>query len=105
MDIRHTRGLDVYVDPVLPIGEIVIHPNDGFDLGLINTRHAVSICLQKPVLGGMPAAVPGAILLKNSCRSGTLHVSPKQWELMGKEKSVTLFMKTDTVFIVGPQSK
>jgi hypothetical protein len=105
MDIKHTQGLHVFVDNALTIGELVIHPNDGFDLGLITTQHPVSIYNDPP---SEPAPRPrqaGKIYLRNSCRSGTLQVSKKQWELMGREKSVTLFIKTDKLFIVSRQSK
>jgi hypothetical protein len=105
MDIKRTRGLTVYIDNGLAVGELVIHPNDGFDLGLINTQHPVSICNQTSTPGVNSSSHHGKILLKNSCRSGTLQMSQKQWELMGKEKSVALLMKTDTVFIVSQQAR
>ncbi len=105
MEIKHTRGLNVYIDNGLAIGELAIHPNDGFDLGLINTQHHVSICNQTAAQGNNTSSFRGRILLKNSCRSGTLQVSQKQWEMMGKEKAVALLIKTNTVFIVSQQLK
>jgi hypothetical protein len=105
MSIKHTRGLSVYVDNALAIGELVIHPNDGFDLGLINPQYPMAICNQTSTPGVNSSAHQGRILLKNSCRSGTIQVSQKQWELMGKEKSVTLLLKTDTVFILRQEPK
>ncbi len=100
MSIKHTRDLSVYVDNALAIGELVIHPNDGFDLGLINPRYPMAICNQISTPGVNSSAHQGNILLKNSCRSGTIQVSQKQWELLGKEKTVTLLLKTDTIFIL-----
>lgn len=105
MSIKHTRGLSVYVDNALAIGELVIHPNDGFDLGLINPQYPMAICNQTSTPGVNSSAHQGRILLKNSCRSGTIQVSQKQWELMGKEKSVTLLLKTNTVFILRQEPK
>ncbi|HEQ71777.1 MAG TPA: hypothetical protein ENN69_04745, partial [Spirochaetia bacterium] len=76
MEAKHTQALAVFVDNHLATGELVIHPNDGFDLGLMNDRHAVSVSFPA---GGETSAetivIPGTIRLSNSCRSGTLLVS------------------------------
>jgi hypothetical protein len=103
LGMKHTQDLNVYIDNGLSMGELVMHPNDGFDLGLVTTRHAVSIYSDPPTAASAKPILAGAILLRNSCRSGTLQVSKKQWEMLGKGKSVTIFIKTDKVFVVSPR--
>jgi hypothetical protein len=105
MEMKHTQDLNVYIDNALSTGEFVLHPNDGFDLGLVTTQHEVSIYSDPPTTPTPTRMIAGMIHLRNTCRSGTLEVSKKQWELMGREKSVTLFIKTDKLFIVSPARK
>ncbi len=104
-ELKHTQDLNVYIDHGLSTGEFVMHPNDGFDLGLVQTQHRVSVYNDPPTDASAKPMLAGTILLRNSCRSGTLQVSKKQWEMLGREKSVTLFIKTDKVFIVSPRGK
>ncbi len=103
--MKHTQDLNVFIDNALSTGEFVMHPNDGFDLGLVRTRHAVTVYSDTPTAPSPRPVLAGTILLRNTCRSGTLQVSKKQWELLGKEKSVTIFINTDKVFIVTQNKK
>ena len=104
-DLKHTQDLNVYIDNGLSTGEFVMHPNDGFDLGLVTTQYQVSFYHDPPTMPSAKPLLAGTILLRNTCRSGTLEVSKKQWEMLGREKSVTLFIKTDKIFIVSPRPK
>lgn len=92
----------VYTNSRLSTGDLVIHPNDGFDLGLMHNRYPVDVHLKvhslMPETDTLP--VPGEIHLSNACRSGTLEVSQRQWEMMHKQEQVILAIKDKDIFIV-----
>ena len=81
---------------------IVIHPNDGFDLGLMTTKYDVQI-----VVGETPEAfqkgagkpVPGTLLLLNECPNGTIRMNLGQWQDMGKPRQLRLCCEADRILI------
>ena len=73
MYMKRTQPLKVMVDSSFPMGKIVVHPNDGFDLGLMNTGYPVKIVYNVSLDAFRQEAgnpVQGNILLENSCRIG-----------------------------------
>jgi hypothetical protein len=102
MDLKSTKPLEVFINNKLSTGHLVIHPNDGFDLGLMNNsnRVAVYMNLSTAAKESESSSQSGEIYLSNSCKSGTLEVSQRQWELMDKRGQVILAMKENSVFIV-----
>jgi hypothetical protein len=105
MDMKHTQELNVFIDNHLATGDLVIHPNDGFDLGLMNAQYPVSIYNNTPAARNNLQALGGRIHLSNACKSGTLQISQKQWELIGKKQRVILCIKSEKVFIVTQHAK
>ncbi|RPJ06433.1 MAG: hypothetical protein EHM28_10095 [Spirochaetaceae bacterium] len=97
--MRRTHMLAVFVNSRLETGILVMHPNDGFDLGLMHDRYSVTVHMKLDKKAARDP-FPGAVQLNNSCRSGTLEVSQKQWELMHKQEQVVLAIKDTDVFIV-----
>ncbi len=75
-----------------------IHPNDGYDLGLMTASYVVKIfagCSQEEFESGEGRHVFGTIFLKNECRLGTVEMSLRVLEKLGKPKQVVLSYATD----------
>jgi len=81
---------------------IVIHPNDGFDLGLMTTKYQVQIVMgetPETFLKGGGKAVPGTLLLVNECPNGTIRLNLAQWQDLGKPRQLRLCCEADKVLI------
>lgn len=96
--MKETSALTVLGDISFDEKTIAIHPNDGFDLGLMTTDYVVKI-----YYGADPAVfnddeapfVHGNIYLKNECTMGQVELSLKAAEKLGKPKSVRLVYAPD----------
>ncbi len=91
--VKKTSPLSVISDYSFDEATINIHPNDGFDLGLMTTSYDVAIFprstsddASRTDSGG----VPGTVNLKNECRVGTVEVSLKTVKSMGSPRKITL---------------
>ena len=76
---------------------INIHPNDGYDLGMMTSSYVVRIfpgATEAEFAGGEGKSVYGTIHLKNECRVGSVEMSLKVLERLGKPKQVTLAYDT-----------
>ncbi len=90
-------------DPLAVMGDysfddktINIHPNDGFDLGLMTTQHAVDICAgcsYDEFEAGTANATAGVIHLKNECRANTVELSLRTVERLGKPRKIVLVLQ------------
>jgi hypothetical protein len=65
---------------------IVIHPNDGYDIGLMTSEYDVELAYSAQ--GEAP--VPGKIFLKNECRQGSVELSLKAAQRLGKPSQVRI---------------
>ena len=77
---------------------INIHPNDGYDLGLMTATYVVRIfsgATQQEFASAEGRHVFGTIYLKNECRVGSVELSLKVLERLGKPRQVTLSYDTD----------
>ena len=100
--MKATDFLTVMGDFSLARDTLVIHPNDGFDLGFMTKTCAVKI-----VTGGTPADfaagnathVPGTVLLENACACGTMRMNLSWWKKMGSPGKVKLFCNQDILLI------
>jgi hypothetical protein len=92
--MKETDALQVLGDFSFDEKTVNIHPNDGFDLGLMMSSHVVEM-----YTGITPDELPsadstgiyGKINLKNECKMGTVELSLKSVERMGGPKQVKLF--------------
>lgn len=64
----------------LPPNRLNIHPNEGFDLGLMTTHY----CLEMEQVG------PVEVYLLNECPKETLQINYKVWEKLGKPGKVIM---------------
>lgn len=92
-----TAPLTVLGDYSIDEKTIIIHPNDGFDLGLMTTEHVVRIHVGD---ARDPDSLPesafgyGKIQLKNEVRNGHVEMGIKRAEqLGGAKKAIVHFFK------------
>ncbi len=92
---KQTAELSVLGDYSFDEKTINIHPNDGYDLGLMTLSHVVRIfagCTPEQFVDGSGANVFGTLYLKNECRMGTVEMSLKTAEKLGKARKVRLVL-------------
>ncbi|WP_455381736.1 hypothetical protein, partial [Salinispira pacifica] len=66
---------------------VIIHPNDGYDLGLMTTDCPVHIfygCSLDDFNAARVPSVSGSVQLKNECPMGTVELSLKAAERLGR---------------------
>jgi hypothetical protein len=99
--MRSTNILEVITDIFLK-QNILIHPNDGFDLGLMNTEYTVKVYANVTIEvfnQDDSVSTPGNLLLSNKCKFGTIKLCPKYWKKIGMPKNVKLFFSDNKVLI------
>ncbi len=82
--------------------EIIIHPNEGFDLGLMNTTNEVNIYPNANIEtfnAEENQYIPGIVFLSNSCKHGKISFNKKFWKILGMPKKVKLFFDDNRLFI------
>ena len=95
MDKKETGSLTVKADFSFPESEIVINPNDGFDLGFMMTdAQALFYYTDDPknVERGGIRPIEGTVVQKNECAPGTVEISLKAVEKLGTPKKVKLHL-------------
>lgn len=107
--MKNSSELNVLADFSMAEDTLVLHPNDGFDLGMMKTSYPVyiyrgiSLADFKEKKG---ERINGKILLKNECKLGTLEMGKKGWEKGGKPKKVQLYYEEPDLLIwIPPQKK
>jgi hypothetical protein len=99
--MKSTSILSVCTDLYL-IDDIVIHPNAGYDLGLISPVTSVKIFSNIPVEefnGRTSGFCAGNIILKNQCKNGTIMLGKKFWKKLGTPNNVKLHFDQDKILI------
>jgi hypothetical protein len=95
MDKKETSSLTVKADFSFPESEIVINPNDGFDLGFMMTDAKALFYYAddpKTVERGGVRPIEGTVVQKNECALGTVEISLKAAEKLGTPKKVRLHL-------------
>jgi len=78
--MKSTEPLRMLCKPGLAENRINIHPNEGFDLGLMTTRYSVEV----EGLG------PAEVWLLNDCPKESVELNPRVWEKYGKPARAVL---------------
>lgn len=81
---------------------IVLHPNDGFDLGLLTYSRKIKLFLNTTIQEFNSESgefKEGELLLENKCKHNQVIMSSKAWEKMGKPHKVKLFLNNDKLLI------
>jgi hypothetical protein len=101
--MKNTGNLNVLGDFTLQENILIIHPNDGFDLGMMTTSYTVNICRGVSVEEFKESSgekLSGQIELKNECPTGTIEMGLKSWEKIGKPKYVKLYYEEPDLLII-----
>ena len=91
---RHTEELSVIADYSFDEKTINIHPNDGYDLGLMMTDAVVRIfvdCTMDEFMSGQAGHIFGTLHLKNETKAGTIEMSLRTAQRIGRPKQVRLY--------------
>lgn len=102
--MKRTGLLSVITDIGIKKGNVVIHPNDGYDLGLMNREYPVKMFINEGIevlSKESNAAVAGSIFLENDCRLGAIEMSSKQWTEMGQPDKVMLIHDKGKLLMLG----
>ena len=95
MDMRETSFLKVLADYSFPEKQVVINPNDGFDLGLMMTEATVMLYVGNSIdtlLSDDSTPIYARLYQKNECRLGFVEMSLKSVEKLGEPKHVRLHL-------------
>ena len=82
--------------------DIIIHPNEGYDLGLLSHSTPVKIFTNTSIdifKSADEDFIDGVIILENGCRQGNIQLSKKCWNLMGKPEKVILYYENNKILI------
>lgn len=98
MNVKETSFLNVLADYSFSEKEIVINPNDGFDLGLMQTEATAVLYFGHTLdVFDDPNAKSFHIRIyqKNECRLNTVEMSLKNAEKLGNPKKVRIHLLED----------
>jgi hypothetical protein len=98
--MKSTERLTVTGDYSLRRDHVVIHPNDGYDLGLLARETAVQIHAgQSEAEAGKAKPVVGTLVLENDCTLSTVRLNLALWQDLGRPRTVTLSYESEKLFI------
>jgi hypothetical protein len=81
---------------------IIIHPNDGYDLGLISFSNPLRILMggsDEELLSKACEGDSGTLLLKNDCTLATVRMSLSRWKKLGRPQRVRLACHEDRLLV------
>ncbi|MBN2651634.1 MAG: hypothetical protein JXR63_04565 [Spirochaetales bacterium] len=100
-----TSPLAVLVDSSFETGKVVIHPNAGFDLGIMTTRHPVLIYANNKIDEFKDnkcfPSNRGEVWLENRCKLDTIEISKDFWAKIGKPKRLVMVYENQRLLLVG----
>ena len=94
--MKKTGSLKVSVSATVDKAHLVMHPNEGFDLGLMRVAHPVSLCCTMGIedyLRGVGGATEQVNLqLLNECPKETIIIGTTLYRILGEpHKAVILY--------------
>jgi hypothetical protein len=101
--MQSTGYLKAMGDISLARDALVIHPNDGYDLGLLSSHNAVRVFLGGTLENfetGSGEGLTGNLHLKNDCALSTLRMNPAWWKELGKPGSVRLVCRHGCLLVM-----
>ena len=103
--MKKTGSLKVSVSTTVDIEHLVMHPNDGFDLGLMRVEHPVQLCLNMNVedyLRGCDCDVNLVNLaLRNECPRETILVGTALHRRLGEPAKVVVLFDGQRLYLHG----
>ena len=108
MPVKKTASLKVAASLHIASGLVSLHPNDGFDLGLMTKSHEVEWCtgiLPQDFLDGKRGQVLSVKMqLLNDCPHQTLRMNMHQWKNMGSPEQVVMLLDGCRMFMIPVKS-
>ncbi|MBN1696572.1 MAG: hypothetical protein JW881_03560 [Spirochaetales bacterium] len=101
--MERTNILKVYTNHNQEENVIIIHPNDGLDIGLMNSSHSIKLSLQlvrDPGPFSSDWMIDGSIMLENGCKTGSIELSTKLWKNFGKPDNLAIVKNNDNIFLM-----
>jgi hypothetical protein len=94
--MKKTGSLKVSVSTAVDRVHLVMHPNEGFDLGLMRIAHPVQLCrdiaVEDYLKGGEGVCETVSVSLLNDCPHETILLGTALFKLLGEPtKAVVLF--------------
>lgn len=94
--MKKTAALKVSVSTSVDRVHLVLHPNEGFDLGLMRIAHPVKLCreigVEEYLKGGDGVTETVSVSLLNECPQETILMGIALFKLLGEPtKAVVLF--------------
>jgi hypothetical protein len=89
--MKITNLLDVKADFKLK-DKVIIHPNDGVDLGLFNYSIKIKIV---STLTDDKEFFDGELILENKCKAETVEIGTAYWQKIGKPHKIKLAISDD----------
>ena len=103
MAVKKTGTLKVAPSQHIASGHMHLHPNDGFDIGLMTKRHDVDWCtgIFAPdfLKGDNGAVLETKLDLLNECPQATVMVNMHQWKSVGSPENVVLLFDGKRIFL------
>jgi hypothetical protein len=99
--MKNSQALTVKINMVQK-ADIIIHPNEGFDLGLMNTLTGVKIFDNSAVEVFNVENndfIEGHVALDNNCKPGTIQVTNRYWKKLGTPKRVILYFDSNKILV------
>ena len=103
MGMQSTGYLKAMGDIRLPRDVLVMHPNDGYDLGLLSSHNAVHVFLGGSLEDfetGRGDGLTGNLHLRNDCANSTLRMNMAWWKELGKPGSVRLICRRGSLLVM-----
>ncbi|NNM66764.1 MAG: hypothetical protein HKM06_02000 [Spirochaetales bacterium] len=101
--MKKTGTLAIETLAAMPRATLRIHPNVGFELGMMTTQHAVHWdvhgTLQAFLEGHTSNPVAGSVQLLNECPQETLQMAPSDWKNAGMPRQAVLLFDGDRLFL------
>lgn len=98
-----TNNLTVRPSLSLAPDIIIIHPNEGYDLGLMQVEYSFPVyanCSAEEFNSGAKDPLEARICLKNDCLPGTIELNGRYWEKIGEPKKVKLLLNGGKMLIL-----
>jgi hypothetical protein len=103
MAVKKTATLKMAPSQHLPRGHVGLHPNDGFDLGLMTKSHPVdwSIGIEGAdfLKGANGTIVSAQIELLNQCPHQTLQLNMHEWKTAGAPEYAILLLDGKRMYL------
>ena len=101
--MKRTGFLTVETDIRISKDKLIIHPNDGYDLGLMNRHYNVGMYFNEKIEvfeKSGASTVTGSIFLENECRHGAIAMSKKQWLELGQPEKIMLVYNDGNLLLI-----